>query len=288
MRHAIACAGVDARGTTRYRELPETAEARAGRSRSGVIAENMSNPSADNEFGNENPEGERKDAMDSPAVVFARLADVPLDAVDKLIETTQDVYDDLNRVQGHSYWGHVVFHQGAALRALHDARDSLSGLRAEAVGARNAELGVTVTTAVIQGSRHFAYSEADKSALVDQALRAPGEGARHLYVWDRPYADEEGPGPYQHVRVVTDPETELGALNYTEETDDGELHSWHTRNPESIGEPPTLRFDAGSALKFPRDAVLSFRELRAALDEFVRTAKCPESVHWQIARWGDF
>ncbi|GAB2754187.1 hypothetical protein GCM10027174_32010 [Salinifilum aidingensis] len=248
----------------------------------------MSNPSADNEFANDNPGGESGSSADSPTAVFTRLADVPLDAVDKLIETTQAVYDDLNRVMGHPYWGHLVFHQGAALRAMHEARDSLLGLRAEATGARNTELGVTVTTAVVDGERYYAHTSADKTSLVDQVLRTPGPRARHLYVWDRPYVDEDGPAPAVQIRVVVDTDAEVGALNYTEEIEDGELASWQPQNPEPVAEAPRLRFDAGSALQFPRDAVLPFRELRAALDEFVRSGQQPEAVTWQVARWGDF
>lgn len=244
----------------------------------------MSNPSADNEFANDSPAG----GSEAPAVVFARLADVPLDAVDKLIETTQAVYDDLNKVTGHPYWGHLVFHQGAALRAMHEARDSLLGLRAEATGARNTELGVTVTTAVVDGGRHYAYTSADKASLVDQVLSTPGPRARHLYVWDRPYEDEDGPEPAVQLRVVVDTDAEVGALNYTEEIDDGELASWQPQTSQPVAEAPRLRFDAGSALQFPRDAVLPFRQLRSALDEFVRTGQRPEAVTWQTARWGDF
>ena len=66
---------------------------------------------------------------EQPAVVFARLADVPLDALDKLIETTHAVYDDLNKVLGHPYWGDLVFHQGAAVKALREARVCMEGLR---------------------------------------------------------------------------------------------------------------------------------------------------------------
>jgi Immunity protein Imm1 len=107
-------------------------------------------------------------------------------------------------------------------------------------------------------------------------------------VWDRPHENPDAPGPYQQVRVVTDTEAEVGVLNFTEESEDGELQSWHTLNPYPMPEPPALRFDAGSALKFPRDAVLPFRDLRAALDEFTRTGERPQAVQWQTARWGDF
>lgn len=224
---------------------------------------------------------------EQPAVVFARLADVPLDALDKLIETTHAVYDDLNKVLGHPYWGDLVFHQGAAVKALREARVCMEGLRAEAVGARNTELGITVTTAVIGDERHYAHSEEDKAALVERVLRPAVPGACHLYVWDRPHENPDAPGPYTQVRIVTDGESEIGVLNFTEESEDGELTSWHTSNPEPLPDAPALPFDAGSALKFPRDAVLPFRELRAALDEFTRTGERPEAVQWQPARWGD-
>ncbi|MDA3627935.1 Imm1 family immunity protein [Saccharopolyspora oryzae] len=222
-----------------------------------------------------------------PAVVFARLADVPVDALDKLIEATHEVYDDLNKVLGHPYWGDLVYHQGAAMKALKEARICMEGLRAEAVGARNTELGVTVTTAVVDGERHYAQTEDDKAELVDKVLRPQQPGASHLYVWDRPHQDPEAPGPYLQVRIVTDVEDEVGVLNFTEESEDGEMTSWHTLNPAPSPEAPALPFDAGSTLKFPRNAVLPFRELRAALDEFTRTGQQPEAVQWQPARWGD-
>ncbi|MGW1676220.1 Imm1 family immunity protein [Saccharopolyspora sp. NPDC002376] len=222
-----------------------------------------------------------------PAVVFARLADVPVDDLDKLIEATHEVYNDLNKVLGHPYWGDLVYHQGAAMKALKEARICMEGLRAEAVGARNTELGVTVTTAVVDGERHYAQTEDDKAELVDKVLRPQQPGASHLYVWDRPHQDAEAPGPYLQVRIVTDVEGEVGVLNFTEETEDGEMTSWHTLNPTPSPEAPALPFDAGSTLKFPRNAVLPFRELRAALDEFTRTGQQPEAVQWQPARWGD-
>ncbi|MER7078791.1 Immunity protein Imm1 [Saccharopolyspora kobensis] len=234
-----------------------------------------------------NPAQVEPGPLEPPAVVFARLADVPVDALDKLIEATHEVYDDLNKVLGHPYWGDLVYHQGAAMKALKEARICLEGLRSEAVGARNTELGVTVTTAVVGGERFYAQTEDDRAELVDKVLRPPQPGAAHLYVWDRPHRDPEAPGPYLQVRIVTDPEEEVGVLNFTEESEDGEMTSWHTLNPEPSPEAPALPFDAGSTLKFPRNAVLPFRELRAALDEFTRTGQRPEAVQWQTARWGD-
>ncbi|MDA3647620.1 hypothetical protein LZ318_34705 [Saccharopolyspora indica] len=234
-----------------------------------------------------NPAQVEPGPLEPPAVVFARLADVPVDALDKLIEATHEVYDDLNKVLGHPYWGDLVYHQGAAMKALKEARICLEGLRSEAVGARNTELGVTVTTAVVGGERLYAQTEDDKAELVDKVLRPAQPGAAHLYVWDRPHQDPEAPGPYLQVRIVTDPEEEVGVLNFTEESEDGEMTSWHTLNPEPEPEAPALPFDAGSTLKFPRNAVLPFRELRAALDEFTRTGQRPEAVQWQTARWGD-
>jgi hypothetical protein len=237
----------------------------------------MSNPPAQDE-----PE-----PTEPYAVVFARLADVPLDVVDKLIETTQAVYTDLNKVHGHPYWGDLVLHQGAALRSLNEARQCLDALRAEAVGARNTELGITVATAVIDGARYYAQTEDDKVTLVDRLLRPQNPAqACHLYVWDRPYDNDEVAGPYTQIRVVTETESELGVLNFTEETEDGELRSWHTRNPEPVADAPTLRFDAGSALAFPRDSLLPFADLRRALDEFTRSGERPDAVQWQQARWG--
>jgi hypothetical protein len=236
----------------------------------------MSNPPAQDEPG----------PLDPHAMVFARLADVPLDVVDKLIETTQAVYADLNRVHGHPYWADLVLHQGAAMRALNEARECLDALRAEAVGARNNELGITVATAVIDGERHYAQTEGEKTKLVDRVLR-PENPARacHLYVWDRPYENDELAGPYTQVRIVTDSESELGVLNFTEETEEGELRSWHTFNPEPAADPPILRFDAGSPLTFPHDSLLPFADLRRALIDFGQQGQRPETVRWQQARW---
>lgn len=238
----------------------------------------MSNPPSHHE-----PEPER-----TSAALFARLADVPLDAMDKLIETSEAVYTDLNEVAGHPYWGDLVYQQGSAVRALKEARTALEAFRAEAVGARNTELGVTVATAVIDGQRHYAHTTADKTALVDRMLRpsAP-RSACHLYLWDRPYENEEFPGPYQQIRVVTDPEEKIGVLNFTEETEEGELRSWHTLNAQPLAGVPTLRFDQGSALAFPQDSVLRWEILRPALIEFAEAGSRPESVQWQQARWGD-
>lgn len=225
--------------------------------------------------------------LEPQAAVFARLTDVPLDVVDKLIETTQGVYADLNKVLGHEYWGDLVLHQGGAIRALQEARECFDALRSEAVGARNTELGVMIATGVLDGDRHYAQTGQDKTALVERLLRPEHPArARHLYAWDRPYESEEVPGPYRQVRLVTEPDSELGVLNYTEETEDGELLSWHTRNPEPVSEAPILRFDAGSALTFPRDALLSFGELRTALAAFAHDGERPDSVQWQQARWG--
>jgi hypothetical protein len=239
----------------------------------------MSNPAQD--------EPDPHAPLEPPAVVFARLAEVGLDNIDKLIEDTRSIYEDLNRVLGHPYWGDLVLHQGAAMKALSEARLGLEGLRSEAVGARNTELGVTVTTAVVGGERLYATSEEDKAELVDKVLRPAKPGACHLYVWDRPHADPEAPGPYVQIRIVTDADDEIGVLNFTEEDDEGELTSWHTCSPEPSPDAPALPFDAGSTLKFPRNAVLPFRELRAALDEFTKTGERPEAVTWQPARWGD-
>ncbi|MDR7303421.1 Imm1 family immunity protein [Haloactinomyces albus] len=226
--------------------------------------------------------------LEPDADVFARLADVPLEIIDKLIETTESAYTDLNRVRGNPYWGDLVLQQSAVLRALNEAREGLDGFRAEAVGARNTELGITVATAVIDGERHYADRNDEKPSLVDRLLRPQQPGrACHLYLWDRPYEDEQLPGPYQQVRVVTAAEEELGVLNFTEETEEGELLSWHTCNPRPRDGAPVLRFDAGSPLAFPRDAVLPLAEVRTALIEFTRTGLRPESVQWQQARWGE-
>ena len=237
----------------------------------------MSNPSSQDEIS----------PLEPPAVVFARIAEVPLDALDELIEKTQAVYADLNQVKGHPYWGSLVFHQGSLSRALREARAAMEGLRAEATGARNTELGVTVTTAVLGEERNYAHSQGDKDKLVEQVLRTPGEGARHLYVWDRPHDNPEVPGPYQAMRVVVDSDAELGVLNFTEESDEGEIESWQTLNPEPIPDAPLLRFDAGSALRFPRECVLPYKNLRAALLEFTETGQMPEAVQWRPARWAD-
>ncbi|GAA2359166.1 hypothetical protein GCM10009854_42140 [Saccharopolyspora halophila] len=239
----------------------------------------MSNPAQD--------EPDPHASLEPPAVIFARLAEVGVDNIDKLIEDTRAIYDDLNKVLGHPYWGDLVFQQGAAMKALNEARLCLEGLQAEATGARNTELGVTVTTAVVGGERLYATSEEDKAELVEKVLRPGKPGACHLYVWDRPHADPDVPGPYEQVRIVTDAENEVGVLNFTEEHDDGEMTSWHTHNPEPAPDAPALPFDAGSTLKFPRNAVLPFRELRAALDEFAKFGERPGSVTWQPARWGD-
>lgn len=238
----------------------------------------MSNPSSQDESGQ----------LEPFAAVFARLTDVPLDVVDKLIETTNGVYTDLNKVHGHPYWGDLVLHQGSAMRALREARECLDALRAEALGARNTELGVTVATGVIEQERHYAHAEDDKVRLVERLLR-PTTPARacHLYAWDRPYDNDEVMGPGKQIRVVTDPESELGVLNYTEETEEGELHSWHTLNPRPSTDVPRLRFDVESALMFPPDSIVDFAELRSALAEFARDGQCPRTVGWQTARWGD-
>lgn len=220
--------------------------------------------------------------------MFARLADVPLDAVDKLIESTNSVYADLNKIFGHPYWGDLVLHQGAAIGALKEARECLDALRAEAVGARNTELGITVATGVIDGERHYAHTADDKAALINRMLRPKTPGrASHLYVWDRPHESEDAAGPYQQIRVVTNAESEVGVMNFTEETEDGELRSWHTLNESPLPEAPVLRFDVGSALMFPRSSVLGFAELRAGLLEFSRAGERPETVPWQQARWGE-
>lgn len=219
--------------------------------------------------------------------VFARLADTPVELIEKLIESTEAVYTDLNKVRDSPYWGDLVFHQGAALRSLKQARAELDAFSSEAVGAHNAEAGVTVVTAVIDGDRHYAENAEDKVSLIARLL-APEDPsiACHLYVWDRRH-DGARAGPYQQVRVVTAVDEQFGVLNYTEEGEDGELHSWHTYNAVPLADAPVLRFDRGSALTFPRDALLPVEQLRAALDEFTRTAALPESVQWQRARWGD-
>lgn len=236
----------------------------------------MSNPAADNEL----PPPEQ------PAVVFSRLTDVPLDALGKLIETTESGYADLNQVRGHPYWGGLVLHQGAALKALREAWQCLDALRAEAVGARNTELGVTVATAVIDGERQFAETEAEKRKLIERVLH-PQDPARacHMFVWDRPHDNDEVAGPYTQVRVVTDRESELGVLHFTEESDEGELRSWHTLNPQPVENGATLRFDCGSPLTFPRDSLLPLAELRNALVAFSAEGARPDSVQWQQARW---
>lgn len=224
----------------------------------------------------------------SPAVVFARLADVPLEAVDKLIESTQAVYDDLNRVPGHPYWGDLVMHQGAAMRALTEARECLDALRSEATGARNTELGISVATAVVDGRRHYAHTDSEKQKVVDRLLH-PEEPTRacHFCVWDRPHESDDIPGPFERIRVVTDPDAQLGVLNFTEELEDGELRSWHTHNPRPLADAPTLRFEKGSALTFPKDSLLAFEQLSAALLEFAHSGERPSAVDWQQARWGE-
>lgn len=222
------------------------------------------------------------------AALFARLADVPVDAVDKLIETSEAVYTDLNQVAGHPYWGDLVYQQGAAVRALKEARAALDAFRAEAIGARNTELGITVATAVIDGERQYAHTRDDKAELVDKVLRpSVARSACHLYVWDRPYDNVEFPGPYTQIRVVTEAEEQLGVLNFTEETEEGDLHSWHTVNPQPIAGAPVLKFDKGSALAFPRDCVLPWDHLRQALIEFAEDGQRPQAVQWQDARWGE-
>lgn len=236
----------------------------------------MSNPAADNEL----PPPEQ------PAVVFIRLTDVPLDALGKLIEITEGGYADLNQVRGHPYWGGLVLHQGAALKALREAWQCLDALRGEAVGARNTELGVTVATAVIDGERHYAETTGDKRKLIEGVLR-PQDPARacHMFVWDRPYDDDQVAGPYTQVRIVTDRESELGVLNFTEESEQGELSSWHTLNSRPVADGPTLRFDGGSPLTFPSDSLLPLADLRDALVAFSADGARPDSVRWQQARW---
>ncbi|NHD17650.1 MULTISPECIES: Imm1 family immunity protein [Actinopolyspora] len=234
------------------------------------------------------PSHDESAAPENLSEVFARLTDVPLDQVDKLIEATESAYSDLNRVMEHSYWADLVYHQGATLRALREARAELDAFRAEATGARNTELGIMVATGVVDGEREYADDAESKHALVERLLRPPRQGsACHLYVWDRPYEDDRVPGPYRQIRVVTSADDEVGALNFTEEQEDGQLYSWQTRSSRESAEAPVLRFDLGSALTFPRSSVVGFTELRAALDEFVRTGECPESVGWQQARWGE-
>lgn len=238
----------------------------------------MSNPHVQSDPGRDDP----------PAVVFGRISDVPLDAVDKLLESTNAVYDDLNKIFGHAYWGDLVLHQGGAIAALKEARECLDALRSEAIGARNNELGVTVLTAVIDGERYYAQTTEDKTALVNRSLRprTPGR-ATHLYVWDRPHENADAAGPYEQVRVVTDAESEVGVLNFTQETGDGDLHSWHTLNGQPLTDGPVLRFDVGSALMFPRSSVLGFDELRRGLLEFARNGERPTALEWQQARWGE-
>ncbi|WP_026448927.1 Imm1 family immunity protein [Actinopolyspora mortivallis] len=234
------------------------------------------------------PSHDESAAPENLSEVFARLTDVPLEQVDKLVETVESAYADLNRVMEHPYWADLVFHQGSTLRALREARAELDAFRAEATGARNTELGIMVATGVIDGRREYAEDEESKRALVERLLRPPRQGlACHLYVWDRPHEDDQVPGPYQHIRVVTSPEEEMGALTFTEEQEDGQLYSWQTHNRDQPEGVPTLRFDRGSALTFPRSSVVGFSELRTALDEFVRTGECPRSVEWRQARWGE-
>ena len=234
------------------------------------------------------PEPSRHEEPDEQphAEVFARLAEVPLDDVDKLIELTEAAYADLNQVRGHDYWGDLVLRQGAAVRALRQARESFEALRDEAVGARNTELGVLVATGVLGGERRYAASDESKAQLIDWLLAADGGAASHLFVWDRPYEDEDVAGPYRQIRAVVEAESRLGALVFTEEGDDGDLASWHTKASELVTGAPTLRFDVGSALVFPDDAVVRWDVVRSGLEEFARTGIKPGSVEWQQARWG--
>ncbi len=235
------------------------------------------------------PEPSRHDESDTVeprAEIFTRLTDVPLDEVDKLIGHTEDAYADLNGVRGHDYWGDLVLRQGAAVRALREAREALTALRDEAVGARNAELGVLVATGVLDGQRRYAHDDDTKVELVDWLLSAEGGKASLLYVWDRPHVDDEAAGPYVQVRAVVDAESRRGALVFTEEGEDGELTSWHTHTPLPAASAPELRFDVGSALIFPGDAVVSWEAVRTGLAEFARTGVRPDSVSWQPARWG--
>ena len=127
-----------------------------------------------------------------------------------------------------------------------------------------------------------------RQKAVDRLLH-PEEPTRacHFCVWDRPHESDEIPGPFERIRVVTDPDAQLGVLNFTEELEDGELRSWHTHNPQPPADAPTLRFEKGSPLTFPKDSLLGFDQLAAALLEFAHSGQRPSAVAWQQARWGE-
>jgi hypothetical protein len=146
----------------------------------------------------------------------------------------------------------------------------------------------TVLTAIVDNDFHYARTAEEIVDLVSLVVDvAHPDRASLLYLWDRPcrsglhHHGGEGEYPGHQLRVVTDPASGWGAVNFVDTDDLSDASDSLNTEP---GEAPELPFDPEGGSFFPASASIPLGLVRAAVAEFAVTGRRPGCLAWQPAR----
>jgi hypothetical protein len=138
---------------------------------------------------------------------------------------------------------------------------------------------VVITTATVRvpGSLRppAVYRHDQFPRLVDDV--SVGLGLYVVYAQDITLPHPRGWSPENLLAVSVDDEG-WGAAYYRHENS-----PWIARNPHPATDAPALMFDSEAGTDFPTDAVFPLDQIRAAVQEYLRTGQRPRSVQWHMS-----
>jgi hypothetical protein len=103
-----------------------------------------------------------------------------------------------------------------------------------------------------------------------------GLGLYVVYAQDITLPHPHGWSPENLLAVSVDDEG-WGAAYYRDENS-----PWIDRNPRPAVEAPALEFDSEAGTDFPTDAVFPLDQIRAAVQEYLRSGERPRNVQWCV------
>ncbi|NYH77062.1 hypothetical protein FHR84_000376 [Actinopolyspora biskrensis] len=141
-----------------------------------------------------------------------------------------------------------------------------------------------VVTAIVENRRHYAQTDSEITELIRTIVDDDhGDWPSLIYVCDRPLTADNSELPGHQLRVMVEPGTGYGALNWFQEGSDGDARD--SFNPHAPDDAPRILFSPHSGTEFRQNAALPIDLIRTAIDEFIHTGQRPTCVHWQLAEW---
>jgi Immunity protein Imm1 len=141
---------------------------------------------------------------------------------------------------------------------------------------------LTLTASLTTDVARVTHGMRESVRLIDEILTLDHvRWETTLYVGDVEYhSTKVGPYPNHQFRVSVRPSAGVAALNYTDH-DDPDMTIANSYNSKRPLPEVDLIFNGATGAVFPRTAVISIDEARAALREWLRTRKRPACIEWR-------